>query len=295
MLFLEIPEPFLLDSGVAKLLEPADANARLLHTRLMEGRYGRPFVLDHGGTRALYFSLGHVQSAMSLADPLALSLAYTRKMMAFLLFNPQPRRILMVGLGGGSLAKYCHHHLPETDITALEVDPDVLAFRDEFHVPPDDARFRVIQADAARYLADLPQPPAGQRFDVALVDAFDDKGVAPALAEPAFYQHLAAALGPRGVLVMNIAGTRTGYRPPLRALHDRYGERLLALHVKDDGNTILLAFNDPAFQPDWPALREAAQRLEPRFRLQLPHMLTLIQRAHTLRLVRRMLADTKPF
>ena len=50
---------------------------------------------------------------MSLDEPDALVTAYTRKMMAFLLFNPAPKRIAMVGLGGGSLAKFCYRNLPK--------------------------------------------------------------------------------------------------------------------------------------------------------------------------------------
>ena len=62
----------------------------------------------------------------------------------------------MVGLGGGSLAKFCHRHLPRTRLTVVEVDPDVIALRGEFEVP-DDERLAIVQADAAEY---LPAPKA---------------------------------------------------------------------------------------------------------------------------------------
>ena len=80
-------------------------------------------------------------------------LAYTRKMMAFLMFNSQPRRILQLGLGGGSLAKFCYRYLPDASITVVEIDSDVLALRDEFQVPADDARFRVVQGNGVEYVA----------------------------------------------------------------------------------------------------------------------------------------------
>jgi len=66
----------------------------------------------------LFVSRKNVQGEQ-LDDPYALCLAYTRKMMAFLLFNSQPRRILQLGLGGGSLAKFCYKHLPDASITAV--------------------------------------------------------------------------------------------------------------------------------------------------------------------------------
>jgi spermidine synthase len=58
-------------------------------------------------------------------------------MMLVLLFNPAPRSILMIGLGGGSLPKYCHRHLPQCDITVVEINPAVISLREAFQVPPE--------------------------------------------------------------------------------------------------------------------------------------------------------------
>lgn len=100
--------------------------------------------------RALCFTRAFIQSGMRFSDPYALQFAYTRKMMGFLLFRHEPREILMLGLGGGSLAKYCHRHLPAARITAVKIDPDVIAFRDQLAVPPNDSRFSVVQRAAAQ-------------------------------------------------------------------------------------------------------------------------------------------------
>ncbi|WZB62866.1 hypothetical protein WJ970_06090 [Achromobacter xylosoxidans] len=108
----------------------------------------RPFVRDVGDRRSLHFSEQVIQSSMSLLNPDALELEYTRMMMGFVLFNPAPDRIVMVGLGGGSLAKFCHRHLPRSQVEALEINPAVIALRGDFMVPPDDERFRVIACDA---------------------------------------------------------------------------------------------------------------------------------------------------
>ena len=56
-------------------------------------------VSDERGVRSLHVGGEAIQSAMRLADPFALALDYTRCMMAFLLFHPEPRRALMIGLG----------------------------------------------------------------------------------------------------------------------------------------------------------------------------------------------------
>lgn len=88
---------------------------------------GKPSVSDGAGVRSLQFSGGAVQSSMHVAAPFELDLSYTRSMMGFLLFNDDPRRILLVGLGGGSLSKYCYHQFPQAHIATLEINPDVIA------------------------------------------------------------------------------------------------------------------------------------------------------------------------
>ena len=280
---LQMPSPFLMDTGVVRLLEPPDSCRETLRTRLVEGRYDKPFLLEHGGRRYLYFSLSFIQSAMRLADPVALDLVYTQKMMAFLLFNPRPRSLLLLGLGGGSLAKFCHRHLPGAQITVLEIDPHVLALRDEFQVPPDDQRFAVIHDDGARYVAER----AG-RTDVLLVDAFDHAGVAPSLAEAAFYEDAHRCLSANGIFVMNIAGDKAGYGPHLEQICRLFGENVIALPVKDDGNFIVFAFKDPDFAPRWKWLKSIAVELRSRCGLDFPRFAQQLERGQRLKLARRM-------
>src|SRR5512132_3183095 len=75
-----------------------------------------PFVRKGLTSQSLYFSIEEVQSRMQLQHPDALDLRYTRTMMGFLRFLPAPRAIAMIGLGGGSLAKFCHRYLPKARI-----------------------------------------------------------------------------------------------------------------------------------------------------------------------------------
>src|SRR3546814_5260491 len=62
---------------------------------------------------------------MSIPEPNRLLLEYTQAMMGFLLFNASPGTIEIIGLGGGSLAKYCHAYLPSSNIRAVEIDEHV--------------------------------------------------------------------------------------------------------------------------------------------------------------------------
>ncbi len=139
---INIPSPFALEPGTVRLVAPAEGFGTEQLDQLREGVLGRPFIIDYGGTRNLFFTVDAVQSSMRLNDPNALVAPYTRKMMAFLLFIPTPRHVLMIGLGGGSMVKFCYRHLPRTRISVVEINPDVIALREEFAIPDDDQRWR---------------------------------------------------------------------------------------------------------------------------------------------------------
>lgn len=171
------------------------------------------FISDVGNMRALHFSWHSAQSEMDLLDPIALRADYTRVMMGFLLFNPRPARIEMIGLGGGSLPKFCHHVLPDTDITVVEISPKIIGLRDEFSIPPDDHRFRVICADGADFVLGEGTAP-----DILLIDGFDEFGQPPQLCSPEFYDHCYERLAPGGLMVVNLWGGGK--------LNRRYTERI---------------------------------------------------------------------
>ena len=105
--------------------------------------YPKPVVYESLTSKSLFFSAQDVQSRMHILRPDELQFEYTKIMMGFLLHNPKPLSIAMIGLGGGSLAKFCYRHLPRTDIVVVEINPHVLALRDAFAIPPDDHRFSV--------------------------------------------------------------------------------------------------------------------------------------------------------
>lgn len=195
-----------------------------------------PLVRTSGQRRTLEFSPGDIQSEMLLARPSALVLDYTRAMMGFVLFAPRPCHIVMVGLGGGSLAKFCHRHLPQARITVLEVRADVIALRAQFCMPPDDARLRVLHVDAADWLRDTPDAA-----DVILVDGFDRGGLPASLCSAAFYASCRRSLQPGGVLVANIFTYDPDYVPALQRLGAAFAGRLAWFEGVAGNNQILFA------------------------------------------------------
>ena len=233
---IEMPSPFALEPGTVRLVAPAMGFGGEHLDRLLKGTLGRPFIIDYGGTRNLYFTVDAVQSSMRLDDPIALVAPYTRKMMACLLFVPAPRHVLMIGLGGGSLAKFCYRHLPRTRISVVEINPDVIALREAFAIPADDRRFQIINDDGATFLA-----KGCVRPDIVLVDAFDAIGVTPALASSDFYRRVNQCMAPEGVLVLNLAGARARYAAHIESLRAAFSEPIRRVPVDGDDNELVFA------------------------------------------------------
>jgi hypothetical protein len=104
--------------------EPPKTQIPVLRKRLAEDHYDKPFLVDNRKIRSFRFAIdGAVQSEMRLDEPETLVSAYTRKMMGFLLFRDRPREVVMIGRGGGSLAKGCHRHLLSTRMMSLRGSP----------------------------------------------------------------------------------------------------------------------------------------------------------------------------
>ncbi|MDH4166739.1 MAG: spermidine synthase-like protein [Gammaproteobacteria bacterium] len=230
-----------IDPGtLVRVPEPTEAASAVLCQRLMSGTYDKPFLVEDGKRRALCFTIdGSVQSEMRIDDPDALVNDYTRKMMGFLLFCPEPRRILMIGLGGGSLVKFCSRRLPSTHVTAVEIDANVIALREHFRIPPDGKDLRVVHGDGARYVADLVD--VTQFPDVLLVDAYDRNGISPSIAEYEFLEHSRRILRDTGVFVMNLAAHESASAMQVERVRHVFGEPVIPVTVGWGGNMVVFA------------------------------------------------------
>ncbi len=270
---IELPNPFTGESGVIRLLEAEAFDRVALCARILEGTYDQPFVIDDGDSRSLYFSRAFTQSLMRLSNPTALEFAYTRQMMSFLLFVHAPRHILMFGLGGGSLVKYCYRYLPYARLTALEISPQVLAFREQFCVPPNDARLQVLLGDAADYLrqAALQHQPGQQHdADVIMIDAFDRDGFSASVCSRRFYLDVRDALTSQGVMVANMVGPKAERAAHLAMIAEVFGGNIMLLPVERDGNYLVFAFRDAGFEPRWRWIESQTKAMQSRYGLDFP-------------------------
>jgi spermidine synthase len=218
-------------------------------------------VSDSRGYRSLHVGGEAIQSTMKLGDPYALALDYTRCMMAFLLFHPQPREALMIGLGGGSLAKFFHKQLRATRVRVVELDARIVdTARAHFALPPDDARLAVEIGDGAEALSP-------ECCDVLVIDAYHDEAHVPKLATAAFYDAAFLALEDKGALVVNYMDDDPMFAQYLQRLEAAFGGAVLTMRALYDPNIIAFAFKGLPREPDRDQLRWRAGALEARLGL----------------------------
>ncbi len=221
------------------------------------------YISEKFGVRALHIGSDTVQSAMRIAAPNALELSYTRSMMGFLLFNDQPQAVLMIGLGGGSVAKFVYHRMPWSRVRVIELNERVLTVaRRYFEVPPDDLRFEVILGDGAEFVA-----RREVCADLIMVDGYDGASLVAALASVAFYQDCHERLNKRGMLVVNLWGGDRAFHETLKRIEQAFPEGTLCLPAEKPGNVIVFGFRSAPGHREWTALEQRAMALEPAYGL----------------------------
>lgn len=154
------------------------------------------------GLRTLRFGADGVsQSVVKATDPRHLELAYARVLPAALAFVQNPLRVLIVGLGGGSLPRFFHSHFPEMTIDVVELDQDVVDVARMHCGFAEGERMRVHVEDGR----DFVEASRGG-YDVIILDCFDADRIPQHLATLEFLSSARSALNPCGIVVANIWG-----------------------------------------------------------------------------------------
>jgi spermidine synthase len=173
-------------------------NRVLVYTSKEEGT-NRP-------TRELVTGPQGRQSAMYLDDPTELALPYTRFYRLAELYQPNMRRMLVLGGGGFSFPKYGLAHYPELQIDVVELDPGMTALARSHFGLMDHHRLKIIEADARTFLHRVEQ-----RYDVILCDVFTSHYSIPFhLVTTEAVERMRSALNPGGVVLVNLLASPEG-------------------------------------------------------------------------------------
>lgn len=215
-------------------------------------------VSEMDGVRSLYLGSETVQSAMRVKAPYELELAYSRGMMMFLLFMKQPKDVLMIGLGGGSIPKYIHHFLPEMQTRVVEINPRIIQVaRSHFYLPENDEKLEVIEGDGVAYLQEN-----SNTTDVLLLDIFDSQGVPPEMYHQGFFDTCAEALHLDGMMAVNLWGSDKNFDIYLQRIEQSFHDRVLVLRTGRPGNIVVFGFKRPPRDLRCSTLRVRAKALQ---------------------------------
>ena len=203
--------------GMADPLDPLPVGAASTPTgplNLLDAETARRsglFVYDADGVRSMKFGSDSRtrQSGILLADPDRIVLDYPKLMMAAFYVDPQPRRVLVIGLGGGTLPRAVHRLSPQATIDVVEIDPDVVQVARRFFAfdPPAGTTIHVDDGRAFVQRASR----EGRQYDLVMLDAFVDADVPAHMQTREFLVEVASILSPAGTFVVNTSGSSRTY------------------------------------------------------------------------------------
>ncbi|HZN24542.1 MAG TPA: fused MFS/spermidine synthase [Burkholderiales bacterium] len=193
---------------------------------------------DAAGYRVLRFERGGArQSIGKPGEPEYLGFAYTKVAFVGLALVPEPARILVVGVGGGTMPMFLRAYYPNASIDAVDIDPDVVHVAREYFGFREDERMKAHVGDGRAFVESAREP-----YDIIFLDAFGTRNVPPHLTTAEFMRAVRRAVKPGGVVVGNIWGR--GANPLFDSMVRTYQEvfdELYMLDVPGTTNRILLA------------------------------------------------------
>ena len=183
---------------------PSTAWARLKMLLEKDSFYHRIRVEEDDDARYMYFDRT-LQSAMNLKDPTALRLVYSRYTSLGFAFRPDAKRMLIIGLGGGSIPKKLQKEFPSLEIDVAEIDPEVVQIAKSHFNVRENKNLRIYTQDGRLFLT-----RAQNQYDIILLDAYYADAMPFHLATREFFELAQRKLSPNGIVVANLISAVTG-------------------------------------------------------------------------------------
>lgn len=197
-------------------------------------------VSQRDGYRYLSFGNAVEQSVIDLARPHRLEHVYTQAMMLGLALRPETSRALLLGLGGGSLARALQRVRPRMLVDAVEYRQTVIDAAREHFFLADDKRLRLHCGDANEFIR-----REHSHYGLLMLDLYRAEGMHPVQTEVEFLHRCRQRLAADGILVSNHwCSEFRDSRQAHQAMYQVFGDQVLYLHVQG-GNTIAFGFAGP--------------------------------------------------
>lgn len=193
---------------------------------------------DDDGYRVLRFERhGARQSIARPGDPTFLGFAYTKVAFSGLALAQDVRRIMIVGLGGGTMPMFLRHYYPNAQIDVVDIDPDVVAVAKQFFGFSEDDNLHAHVGDGRKFVESVREP-----YDVVFLDAFGTRNVPPHLTTIEFLRAVKRSVKPTGIVIGNIWGRPSNplYDSMVRTYQEVFDD-LYIVDVPGTTNKIVLA------------------------------------------------------
>jgi spermidine synthase len=240
-------------------------NGRLAH---IETEYNDIFITKRQDHLVMSFQVkgwDYTESVTNLSDPDDLPLRYAQVMTIATIYPEQPRRILMLGLGGGSISGYLGRFMPEAAITTVEIDPGVITAAKTYFGLRETERMRYRAGDGRVFLN-----RSNELYDLILLDAYRGGYVPFHLLTREFYTLVKQRLAPGGAAAFNVHDGSKLYASTVKTLGDVFPA--LDLYPTGAGEVIAVATAAPLAKETLQS-RAAATQERHGFRFPLPRIL----------------------
>ncbi|HTN48060.1 MAG TPA: fused MFS/spermidine synthase [Burkholderiaceae bacterium] len=217
---------------------------RLVHAE--QSAYQTLIVTDSPTHRCLRFDDANSalnQSCQQFSEPDHLVFDYTRAMAALLLlWQPPPQRVLLIGVGGGSIPNALARARPQIEIDAVDIDAVVVQVAQRYFRLVATPQLRLHVADGREFVAAARS--RGEHYDAVLLDAFDAHGIPPALFSEEFLRDVRAVLTPDGVFLANTLAGSVSHEKETRAATAVFSRIYSVQLAASGGNRLIVAARD---------------------------------------------------
>jgi spermidine synthase len=253
--FIASPVAAALVAGMILVTVANRAEARIIHQE--RSLYSTILIDRQGPVVCLQFSVRRDQRNQSCVNqrrPREMVFVYARMVMTSLLLDPHPERILILGLGGGTLPMAFNELLPDADIDVVEIDPAVVRVAREYFGFAPSERVDVFAQDGRVFVKRAAHQ--GEKYDLVILDAFNGEYIPEHLMTREFLEEVQNLLDPGSVMVANTFSISELYHHESATYAEVFGE-FYNLRADDTGNRLIMARNGPL-----PSREELEQRAE---------------------------------
>jgi len=244
---------------VAQFFLSTAVHADIIHNE--HSLYGNIVVEDTGNLRCLRFNVKSSKSNQSCffkSKPQSLVFNYTKLLFSALLINKNPKRILIIGLGGGTMSNTLHQMFPNSRIDNVEIDPSVVKVARQYFDFIENNKVKTYTQDGRIFIkrALLKQ----QKYDWVIFDAFNGDYIPEHLLTKEFLNETKQLLNADGVLTANTFSSSELYAHESATYQAVFGEFFNVRNTKNNNRIILVT---PGQLPSDKELRQRIDRLKP--------------------------------